>query len=122
MENVLKFLVDNWYLIIAAIGIIFGIVLKMKGFSKLPTEEQIKSIKEWLLMAVAEAEAQLGSGTGELKLRMVYDMFVERFPSLALIVPFEMFSAWVDDALTELEELLKTNSAVKSVVIGEDVE
>ena len=57
----------------------------------MPTNEQLKKVKEWLLWAVAEAEKELGSGTGQLKLRYVYDMFIVKFPSLAKIISFETF-------------------------------
>ena len=75
--------------------------------------------REWLLWAVTEAEKELGGGTGKLKLRQVYDLFVTRFPWLARIVPFDLFSSMVDDALEEMREMLKTNQAVKAHVNGE---
>ncbi|MFR6482019.1 MAG: hypothetical protein ACLUPD_10785 [Anaerotignum faecicola] len=45
--------------------------------------EQREKVKEWLLLAVTEAEKELGSGTGQLKLRYVYDLFLRRFPAVA---------------------------------------
>ena len=41
-----------------------------------------------------------------------------RFPWLAKVVPFELFSDMVDDALEEMREMLKTNQAVKQLVNG----
>ena len=75
----------------------------------------------WLLWAVTEAEKELGGGTGKLKLRQVYDLFVTRFPWLARIVPFDLFSDMVDDALDEMREMLKNNQAVKIHVNREGV-
>ena len=49
-------------------------------------------IAEWLTYAVSEAEKQLGGGTGQLKLRLVYDWFVEKFPVVSSIIPFTVFS------------------------------
>ena len=69
--------------------------------------------------AVTEAEKELGGGTGKLKLRQVYDLFVTRFPWLAKIVSFELFSDMVDDALDEMREMLANNQAVKALVNGE---
>ena len=66
-------------------------------FFKLPRESQIAKVKEWLLFAVMQAEKELGSGTGQLKLRYVYDMFVSKFPYLVQFVSFEFFSKLVDD-------------------------
>lgn len=87
-------------------------------FVGLPTEEQLSKVREWLLWAVTEAEKELGGGTGALKLRQVYDLFVTRFPWLAKVISFELFSTMVDEALEEMRELLDTNLAVSAFVNG----
>lgn len=73
-------------------------------------------VKEWLKWAVATAESLLGGETGQLKLRYVYDMAVERFPALKWIVPFKVFAAWVDEALAWLNEQVQNNPAIKAYV------
>ncbi len=80
---------------------------------------QKKNILEWLLKAVVEAEKELGSGTGQLKLRTVYDWFIDAFPVVSAFVPFSVFSAWVDVALKTMEKLLNDNKRVKAYVSGE---
>ncbi|MFW5632298.1 MAG: hypothetical protein ACOCMZ_04080, partial [Acetivibrio ethanolgignens] len=70
------------------------------------------------LWAVTQAEAELGSGTGQLKLRQVYDVFVQRFPAVAMVVSFDTFSLWVDEALDDMRDMLKQNQAVRSMVGG----
>lgn len=65
------------------------------------------TIREWLLLAVIEAEKQLGSGTGQQKLKRVYVSFTQRFPIVSLFIPFELFSAWVDSALEIMERKLE---------------
>ena len=85
----------------------------------MPTNEQLKKVKEWLLWAVAEAEKELGSGTGQLKLRYVYDMFIVKFPSLAKIISFETFSCMVDEVLDEFKKLLNKNDKMKKYIEGE---
>ena len=72
--------------------------------------------KEWLKYAVTIAEEQLGSGTGQLKLRFVYDMFMEQFPALASVLPFTIFSKWVDLALEWMREQLDKNENIKMFV------
>lgn len=67
---------------------------------------QKKKIIEWLKYAVTMAETELGSETGQLKLRLVYDWFVQQFPILAAILPFKVFSKWVDVALETLNKWL----------------
>jgi len=74
--------------------------------------------KEWLKYAVCIAEEELGSGTGQLKLHMVYDMFVEKFPALASVLPFNIFSKWVDLALEWMREQLEKNEAIKLTIQG----
>ena len=98
-------------LIIVAIVIIavLFIVLAIK---------QPKKVKEWLLYAVIEAEKELGSGTGPVKLRSVYDMFITKFPKLSVFISFNTFSEWVDVALDYMEELLTDNKDVKAILKG----
>ncbi|MGN0133176.1 MAG: hypothetical protein ACI4AO_00485, partial [Anaerotignum sp.] len=55
---------------------------------------------------------------GQLKLRQVYDVFVQRFPAIAMAVSFDTFSQWVDEALENMRDMLKQNQAVKNLVGG----
>lgn len=112
----MDFIVNNWYIILAAIVLLACGGYAVYRFAKLPSSEQLKKVREWLLFAVTEAEATLGSGTGQLKLRYVYDLFVEKFPWLVKVISFEMFSGLVDDALEEMREMLAKNAAVKAIV------
>ena len=95
----MEFIIENWPLIVAALAVIAAVVVAVARFVGLPTEKQLAKVKEWLLWAVTEAEKDLGGGTGKLKLRQVYDLFVQRFPWLAKAVSFELFSSLVDEAL-----------------------
>lgn len=74
---------------------------------------------EWLKGAVAYAEQELGSGTGQLKLRTVYDLFIDKFPAFSTIVPFKLFAYWVDVALAWFKDQLEKNPKVKEYVEGE---
>ena len=65
--------------------------------------------KNWLVWAVAEAEAVLGSKTGQLKLRYVYDLAVARFPIAAKLIPFTVFSKMVDTALDIMRDMIENN-------------
>lgn len=49
----------------------------------------------------------LGSGTGQLKLRQVYDWFTDKFGFIAAILPFKIFTAWVDTALETMRKMLQ---------------
>lgn len=70
-------------------------------------------VTEWLRYAVTYAEKLLGSKTGQIKLRVVYDMFCGRFPLIAAILPFRVFSAWVDTALETLGDMLTAENGTE---------
>lgn len=112
----MEFIINYWYLFVVAISLVAGAGFAIRRFAKLPLFEQIANLKEWLLWAVTEAETALGGGTGKLKLRYVYDLFVAKFPWLVRVVSFEVFSSLVDSALDEMRELLEKNAAVKTLV------
>lgn len=80
---------------------------------------QRSKVIEYLIAAVTEAEKELGEKTGQLKLRRVYGWFIKQFPIIASIVPFPVFSGWVDIALDTMEEWLDKNKQVESYVRGE---
>lgn len=115
----MDFIVENWAVFVAALAVLAVAIIAIVRFVGLPTASQLAKVKEWLLWAVTEAEKDLGGGTGKLKLRQVYDLFVTRFPWLAKLVSFELFSDMVDEALEQMREMLDTNEAVKAFVEGE---
>ena len=115
----MEWLINNWYLIVAAGSVIGAAVFAVRKFLGLPTDQQIENLKEWLKWAVTEAEKELGSGTGQLKLRRVYDLALAKFPWIARLVPFEEFSMWVDEALIWLGKQLESNKAITNMVKGD---
>ena len=114
--TVLKWISENWVNLVIIVGFLAFIGYELVMFAKLPKEEQIKNVKAWLLYAVTEAEKELGSKTGALKLRLVYDRAVEKFTWLSTAVTFETFSGWVDEALEEMKKMLRDNTAVANYV------
>ena len=104
------------HFIIASVIIAIALVCGFIWFVKLPKEKKIANIKEWLKYAVVEAERELGSGTGQLKLRMVYDMAVKQFPFIVQLIPFDTFSKWVDEALDWMRGQLAENKAAQSYI------
>ena len=116
----MDFFIENWFVIIAVFAIVVGIIVAVIKFIKSGKASQIANLKEWLLYATIEAEKALGSGTGKLKLRTVYDMFLAKFPWLAKVISFDMFSGLVDEALEDMNDLLTNNAAVHLYVNGPD--
>lgn len=106
----------NTGMIIATAIIIVVLATVIIEFVKLPNENKIANVKEWLKYAVTEAEKALGSGTGQLKLRWVYDLAVKQFPWISQLVTFETFSGWVDEALEWMNNQISTNEALSEYV------
>ena len=113
----MEFLVNYWFLIVAFIAIICVIAFAIVKFYYLPTQAQITKIKEWLVYACMKAEKELGEKTGQLKLRLVYDMFLTKFNWLAKAISFEQFSKMVDESLEKFKHLLESNEALKNIVV-----
>lgn len=111
---------DITMLVLAGIAVLAYVGYLVFSFFKQPRESQLAQVREWLLWAVTEAERILGSGTGQLKLRFVYDLFIERFPWLARIISFEKFAELVDEVLVDMRDLIDSNDAVKALVEGAD--
>lgn len=112
----MEWLVDNWYILVGFLALVVAVGVYVYKFFGLPTEKQIENIKEWLKYAVTIAEKELGSGTGQLKLRYVYDLFINKFPAIAKMVTFETFSVWVDEALLWLAKQLAQNPNIQNVI------
>ena len=112
----MEFIMTNWWLVVVVVAIVIVACYAIITLVKMPTNAQLASVREWLLYAVAQAEKELGSGTGQLKLRYVYDMFILRFGSIARVISFEAFSKLVDEALYIFRNMLKDNQAVVNYV------
>jgi hypothetical protein len=98
--------------------ILFVVIVTIVQIMRMPRSEQLRKVQEWLLWAVTDAERAFGGGTGAIKLRSVYDLFVTRFPKLVNIITFDMFAALVDEALIKMRKMLETNKAVQDYVEG----
>lgn len=100
---------NTTYIVIAALVAVFLVVLTI----------YLMGFKNWLVWAVSEAEKVLGSGTGQLKLRLVYDMAVARFPIVAKLIPFKLFSNMVDAALKIMNEMIKNNASIAEAITNQ---
>ncbi len=120
----MNWLIENWMVVFGlAVALIFTAFIVYRFFG-MPTEKQVAKIKEWLIWACIEAEKALQSGTGQLKLRQVYDMFcaVPAFSWVAKLISFEMFSDWVSEALVTVKQMLVSNEALATYVYGENAD
>ena len=104
--------------IIAILIIVALVSIILFGFFKLGKDKQIKIISEWLILAVIQAEKELGGGTGQVKLRYVYDMFLSKFKIVAMFISFEFFSGLVDVALVVMKQMIINNKDVRDYIDG----
>ena len=109
----------NWEILFAIFISIFILLLSIKNFLTSCKESQVAKIKEWILFAVIEAEKELGSGTGPIKLRYIYDKFVSRFNFIKYIISFEEFSSFVDESLDSMKDIINSNENIKKLVEGD---
>lgn len=112
----IEFLAENWQLLVVLLAIICVAAYWLYSFIKSSRGEQLSKVQEWLLLAVAEAERVFGGGTGQLKLRYVYDLFISKFPIAAKFVSFTLFSQMVDIALEKFNQILASNKKVQAYV------
>ena len=112
----------NWLVLIAAALTLIGAAATVAyRFLGQPSEKQVAKIKEWLIWACIEAERGLQSGTGQLKLREVWNLFcaVPAFGWVARIISFDTFSGWVTEALATVKRMLVENPRLASYVYGD---
>ena len=112
----MDFIIHNWSLLVVVAVVGCLAVIYVKKFATIPSSEQLRKVKEWMLWAVICTEKELGQGTGAAKLRYCYDLFVQRFPSLVAVISFELFSKYVDEALEQMRHLLDTNKDIEQYV------
>lgn len=118
--EILSFIVKNLFPIVAMIGAIGLVIIEVYNFLTKPTENQIASLQEFLKAEVVKAEQALGSGTGELKLRQVYDAAVKAYPWVGKFMTFERFSKLVDIALDWMKEQMENNIDISNLIKKKD--
>lgn len=118
----LQWFTTNIGAIIGIACLIAVLMIAIVKFIEAGKEQQITKIKEWLLFAVSQAEKELGSNTGQLKLRMVYSQFIDKFKFMSFLITFEQFSLMVDEALDTMKDMLANNKAVKKLIEGDQGE
>lgn len=120
----MNWLIENWYLLIGGVALLAFVVYCVHTFFGMPTDKQKTKVKEWLVWGCIEAEKALQSGTGQLKLRQVYNMFcsVPAFTWVAKVISFDLFSQWVSDALVTAKKMLVANSTLATYVYGDKAE
>lgn len=117
--QVIEWILNNMGSIMVIFCLLCAAGMSIYKFIMLGKEKQLVKVKEWLLFAVTQAEKELGNNTGQLKLRMVYGQFIDKFKILSMLITFEEFSEAVDESLESMKTMLESNQAVKKLVEGD---
>ena len=109
-------LINNSDVIVGVVALLFVIIVTVIKFLLMSRDKQLEKVKEWLLYACIEAEKSLGNQTGEIKLRYVYNEFIEKFKFVSMFLSFEDFSDLVDSSLEDMRELVDTNGSIRDYI------
>lgn len=126
----MKWVMDNWSLLVVVLSTVIVIAIRVASYLRLSDEDKAKAkaqhrdamlraLSDWLLIAVTEAEKELGGGTGKLKLRAVYEKAISLFgPELADIVTLEQLDQLLQVPLDQMRDMLVDNKAIRKYVDG----
>lgn len=103
----MDWIVENWQVLALYGGTILLFIIAV-----------LRVPKKWLLWACTEAETALGNGTGQLKLLFVYDLYLGKFPVVAKLIPFALFSKFVDWVLPAMRKMLENEQIKEKVESG----
>lgn len=118
----MHWLVENWMIVFGVVVAVIFAVSAAYRFFGLPTEKQKEKVKEWLVWACIEAEKALQTGTGQAKLRKVWEAFISipAFSWIARVISFDTFSGWVDTALAEAKRMIINSESLATYVYGDN--
>ena len=96
------------FVVLLIVSALVAVISAVKVFGE-------QKVLNWLVWAVGQAEQEFGGGTGQLKLRSVYNQFIKMFPKLSAVITFNRFSELVDKALLILDKMLK-NEKIADII------
>ena len=115
LKNFLNIVNENWTIILIIIGLILGIVQKIKNYMQLSTDEKIeiakKQISERILKLISDAEEnyQEWESAGAIKRSEVISKIYAEYPILSNVIEQDELITWIDEqidnALPTLREL-----------------
>lgn len=122
IAQIMEWIYKNRLLLVGVILVTLILFIMAVSFFSASKEKQQQKIKEWLIWACIEAEKLLQSGTGQLKLREVWNQFLEvpAFGLIAKLITFEHFEELVTDTLMIVKLMLISNSSLAVYVYGEN--
>lgn len=115
-------IINDWYIYIGILALVIACIWLVYRFFCLPTEKRLQKVREWLIWACIEAEKALKSGTGQLKLRTVWNEFlsVPAFSIVSRFITFDKFYDLVDEALLIVKCMIVQNPNLAEYVYSEN--
>lgn len=121
LNRFLAFINDNWTAILVAVGLLVGIIQKVKSYVGKTNEEKIeiakKQIQEAMLKMITDAELDFEdwNKAGSIKRSQVIQKIFNDYPILSKFADQEEIVAWIDEAINEALKTLRDIIAVNSV-------
>lgn len=120
LNTFLVFINNNWTTIAVTIGLVVGIVTKIKNYIAKDTNEKVAiakaAIKEYMLKLVSDAEMDYEDWkhAGSIKRAQVIGQIYTDYPILRKVVDQEELVKWIDNTIDEslvtLRAIICTNS------------
>ena len=119
LQNFLQLLNENYVSIIVCIGLVIGLIQKVKSFLGKSDEEKLeiakKQIHESMLRLITSAEKDYSewAKAGSIKRSQVIEEIYKLYPILSRVINQEELIEWIDNeidnSLKTLREILKEN-------------
>lgn len=124
LENFLRFINEHYVEILVYIGLIIGIIQKVKAFLGKSDEEKIeiakKQIRETMLRMITQAEIDFDqwNEAGAVKRAQTIQTIYEKYPVLSRAINQEEIIAFIDEQINEslktLRKIVKENNKAET--------
>ncbi len=107
----IEFLAQYWdSILVVVLFIVICIILVKKGSAQY--------VKQMLFYLVTQAEAEFGSGTGDLKYAAVTTWLYERMPAiLKFFFTAKQIDTMIEAAVDQMKEYLQKNASAQAFVV-----
>lgn len=107
----MEFLAQYWdSILVVVLFIVICIILVKKGSAQY--------VKQMLFYLVTQAEAEFGSGTGDLKYAAVTTWLYERMPAiLKFFFTAKQIDTMIEAAVDQMKEYLQKNASAQAFVV-----
>lgn len=119
LKNILEWINNNWTFIVVILGLLIGIVEKLRVYLKKSNAEKIEQAKNEIsniiLKMITDAEEDYADWVkaGEIKRAQVIEQIFTQYPILSKVTDQKALIDWIDkiinEALTTLRDIISEN-------------